>query len=172
MSYDHLQYHLTLQQRTQKHDNPPPCMWYWKRSVLGLVGSGNETTPLPLPSLRTRPFAVRRKGLGMCPHSNCPYRMQLCMVISDLWQHHAHVRCQSACCSPQLSSNTRVKHRTAQRFAVSSRWRHGKPEEKPFPWHNLQSMILIGQVNIPSWGQLRCMRVPRPLWRVWFRDYF
>jgi len=44
--------------------------------------------------------------------------MQLCMVISDLWRHHAHVRCRSA---RQLSSNTRVKYRTAQQFAVSSR---------------------------------------------------
>jgi len=26
----------------------------------------------------------------------------------------------------------------------------------------LQSTILIGQVNIPSWGQLGCTQVPRP----------
>jgi len=26
----------------------------------------------------------------------------------------------------------------------------------------LQSTILIGQVNIPSWGQRECTRVPRP----------
>jgi len=76
--------------------------------------------------------------------------------------------------SPQLSSSTRVKHRTAQRFAVSSRRWHWKPGENPFPWRILQLTILIGQVNIPSWGQLGCTRVPRPfllLRRVWFQDY-
>ena len=88
--------------------------------------------------------------------------MQLCMVISDLWRHHAYVCCRSAHCFPKLSSSTRVKHRTVQRFAVSSHWRNWKPEEKPFPWRNLQSTILIGQVNSPSWGQLGCTRVPRP----------
>ena len=67
-------------------------------------------------------------------------------------------------CSLLLSTfvHTRVKHRTAQRFAVSSRWRHWKPEEKPFPWRNLQSTLLIGQVKIPSGGQLGWTRVPRP----------
>ena len=51
----------------------------------------------------TRPFAVRRKGLDTCPHSGSPYGVQLCMVISDLWWHHAQIRCWSARCSPQLS---------------------------------------------------------------------
>jgi len=63
------------------------------------------------PSLGTRPFTVRRKGLGMCLHSSCPYGMHLCIVISDLWWHHAHVRCRSARCSPQLSSSTLVNCR-------------------------------------------------------------
>jgi len=99
--------------------------------------------------------------MGTYPHSSCPYGMQLCIVISDLWRHHAHIRCQSARYFPQLSSSTQVKHRTAQQFAVSSRWRHWKPEEKPFQWGNLQT-ILIVQVNIPSWGQLGCTWVPRP----------
>ena len=48
------------------------------------------------------PSQLRRKGLGTCPHSSCPYGMQLnlCMVNSDLWWHHAHVRCRSARCLP------------------------------------------------------------------------
>jgi len=48
-----------------------------------------------------------------------------------------------------------------------------KAWRKTIPWRNLQSTILIGQVNILSWGQLGCTRVPRPfllLRRVWFRD--
>ena len=47
------------------------------------------TVTTTVTSFGTRPFAVRRKGLGTCPH---PYGMQLCVVISDLWRHHVHVR--------------------------------------------------------------------------------
>ena len=137
----------------------------WTRGITYYVKTTNwkqTVTVMYEFSLGTRPFTVRRKGLGTCPHLSCPYGMQLCMVISYLWRHHVHVRCWSARCSPQLSSSTWVKHRTAQRFAVSSHWGHWKPEEKPFPWHNLQSTILISQVNIPSWGQLGCTQVPKP----------
>jgi len=75
-------------------------------TYVGVVGS----------SLGTRPFAVRRKGLGTCPHWSCPYGMQLCVVISDLWWHHAHVRCQSARCLP--STFVKYSGKTQNRTAI------------------------------------------------------
>jgi len=60
-------------------------------------------------SLGTRPLAERRKGLGTYPHSSCPYGMQLWVVISDLWPHHTHVRCRSACCLPSTFIKYSVK---------------------------------------------------------------
>ena len=130
------------------------------------------TTVIPL-SLRTSPFAVRRKGLGMCPHSSCPYGMQLCIVISDLWRHRAHVHCRSARCSPQLSSNTRVKHRTAQRFAVSSV--DGTESLKKNHFHDVicnQRFWLVRSTFRPGDNSDVC-ECPDPsssLQRVWFRD--
>ena len=50
----------------------------------------------------------------------------------------------------------------AQQFAMSSRW------------HQVQSTLLIRQVTIPSWQQLKSKHVPRPFLPVrgvWFRDY-
>ena len=89
------------------------------------------------------------------------------MVISNLWRHHVHVRCRSA---HQLSSSTQVKHRTAQQFAVSSRWQHWKPEEKPFPWHNLHQQFWLVRPTFRPGDSLDVRKCPDPVkglvWRL------
>jgi len=74
--------------------------------------------------------------------------------------------------SPHLSSSTRVKHRTAQRFTVSSRWRHWKPEENHF--HDVICNQRFWLVRSTSWGQLLTRMhasAQTLLRRDWFRDY-
>jgi len=71
--------------------------------------------------------------------------------VSDQSQYHAYVHYQYL----GVTWNSR-------QFAISSYWQHWKPREKTFPWHNLQSTILIGQVSILARGQLICRQVPTP----------
>ena len=78
-------------------------------------------------------------------------------VISDWWRHHAYVHCRSARCSPQVP-----QWNTEQDSKLPYLFQNWKPGAKLFPWRQLQSTILIGQVDIRSWGQLKCRRVPRP----------
>ena len=150
----------------------------WTRGITYYVKTTNwkqTVTVMYEFSLGTRPFTVRRKGLGTCPHLSCPYGMQLCMVISDLWWHHTHIYCQSAHCSTQvLRRNT--KHHS--KFAIPSCWQHWKPGENHFHDVICNQQFWLSRstfhpgVNIPSWGQNECRRVPRPfllLRRVWFQ---
>jgi len=102
----------------------------------------------------------RKRLMSTCLH---PYGMQLWLyawVISDWWRHHAYVHCRSAHCSPQVP-----EWNTEQDSELPYLVQHWKPGAKLSPWRQLQSPILIGQVDIWSWGQLKCRWLPRPIFQ-------
>ena len=105
-------------------------------------------------SLGTRPFARRRKGLGMCPHSSC---LQLCVGNWQLVAIPSILLLSTSLFLP--STFTTCLGVTQHSTTICVTGDTESLEEKKCHW---PSTTLISQVSIPTWGQIECRHIPRP----------
>jgi len=74
--------------------------------------------------------------------------MQLCVVISNLWRHHAHVRCRSARCLPSTFVKYSGKTQNSTGFAVSS---HSTDDSTPILVMISIPILLLILLPIQRW---------------------